>query len=143
MRTITALKLSEEGANAVLQAALEKARSFGVSVSIAVVDDGGHLMSFARMDGVELYTIAIAQAKGRGAALTRFPTGKKSPTGNERTDHHALAITLAAGTDSFVTIPGGAPIILDGHCLGAVGVSGAGEKDREIALSAARALETG
>jgi Haem-degrading len=57
-------------------------------VSIAVVDDAGHLIAFTRSERAELYSIAIAQAKAKSAGLTRFPSGKKSPTGNERDDHH-------------------------------------------------------
>lgn len=141
MKTASALKLTEEGATTALQGALNKAKSLGLSVSIAVVDDGGHLMAFARTDGAELYTVPISLAKGRSAALTRFPTGKKSPSGKERDDHHALAITLATGPGSFVSIPGGMPILLNGQFLGAVGVSGAGEKDAEISQSGVAALE--
>lgn len=141
MDTVQALKLSQAGAMRVLDEALGHAKKMGVHVAVAVVDDAGHLLTFARMDGVELYTIPIAQAKARGAALTRFPTGKKSPTGNERSDHHALAITLAAGTDSFISIPGGAPIFSNQHFVGAIGVSGAGEKDTEIARLCASSFE--
>lgn len=140
MKTVTVAKLTEEGAMAALKAALEKARALGVSASVAVVDDGGHLLAFARADGAELYTVPIAIAKGRGAAFTRFPTGKKSPSGRERDDHHALAITLAAGPGSFVSIPGGLPLFSDGQFVGAVGVSGAGEKDGEIARAGAEAV---
>jgi glc operon protein GlcG len=137
MDTMTALKLTREGAMKILDAALAGARSAGRPVSVAVVDDGGHLLAFSRTDDAELYSIPIAIAKARGAALTRFPTGKKSPTGNERSDHHALAITLAAGTDSFVSIPGGVPITVNGQVIGGIAVSGAGHKDQEIAASAA------
>jgi len=139
--TYNALKLSMEGAMKVLEAALAGAKSTKRPVSVAVVDDGGHLMAFSRTDHAELYTIPIAIAKARTAALTRFPSGKKSPTGNERSDHHALAITLAAGTDSFVSMGGGAPIILQGQVVGAVSVSGAGHSDAEIAEAAAAVLE--
>ena len=141
MDTYNALKLSMEGAMKVLEAALAGAKSTKRPVSVAVVDDGGHLMAFSRTDHAELYTIPIAIAKARTAALTRFPSGKKSPTGNERSDHHALAITLAAGTDSFVSMGGGAPIILQGQVVGAVSVSGAGHSDAEIAEAAAAVLE--
>ena len=125
----------------VLEAAIAAAQEAGRPISVAVADDGGHLLAFSRTDHAELYSIAIAIAKARGAALTRFPTGKKSPSGNERDDHHALAITLAAGTDSFVSIPGGFPIASAGQIVGAVGVSGAGHKDEEIAANAAAILE--
>lgn len=141
MKTIAATKLSKEGAMAVLSGALDKVRSLSLSASVAVVDDGGHLLAFARADGAELYTIPIAQAKARSAALTRFPSGKKSPSGRERDDHHALAITLAAGPGLFVTIPGGLPIVLDGQFVGAIGVSGAGESDVEIAQAGIAAIE--
>jgi len=141
MYTYNALKLSSEGAKKVLEAALEGAKSTKRPVSVAVVDEGGHLMAFSRSDNAELYTIPIAIAKSRTAALTRFPSGKKSPTGNERSDHHALAITLAAGTDSFVSMGGGVPIILQGQVVGAVSVSGAGHADAEIAQAAAAVLE--
>ena len=140
MDTMTALKLTREGAMKVLKTALRASQKAGRPVSVAVVDDGGHLLVFSRTDHAELYSIPIAIAKARGAALTRFPTGKKSPTGNERSDHHALAITLAAGPDSFVSIPGGVPITANGQVVGAVAVSGAGNKDQEIAESAAAVI---
>lgn len=142
MDTIAASKLTQEGAMKILQASLQKARTIGVGASIAIVDDGGHLLAFSRTDHARLYTIPVAIAKGRGAALTRFPTGKKSPTGKDRDDHHSLAITLAVGPGSFVTIPGGIPISVNGHFVGAVGVSGGvGEQDLEIAQAGVAALQ--
>ena len=141
MDTVASRKLTGEGAMKVLNAAVERAHALNCHVSIAVVDDGGHLIAFTRSEKAELYSIAIAQAKAKSAALTRFPSGKKSPTGNERDDHHALAITLAAGPGSFVTIPGGFPIFADSEIVGAVAVSGAGIKDVEIAQAAATVLD--
>ena len=140
MDTLPARKLSKNGALKILNVALARADEFKCAVSVAVVDDGGHLMAFGRSDKAELYSVAIAQAKARSAALTRFPSGKKSPSGNDRDDHHAIAITLAAGAGSFVTIPGGFPLMADGECVGAVAVSGAGHNDVEIAQSAAASL---
>ena len=75
----------------VLEATLAAAEKKGRPVSVAVVDEGGHLIAFSRSDNAELYSIPIAVNKARGAALTRFPTGKKSPSGNLRDDHHSLA----------------------------------------------------
>jgi glc operon protein GlcG len=140
MDIVTAKKMTREGAMKVLVAAVDRAHALNCHVSIAVVDDGGHLIAFTRSEKAELYSIAIAQAKAKSAALTKFPSGKKSPTGNERDDHHALAITLAAGPGSFVTIEGGFPIFSDGEIVGAVGVSGAAVKDIEIAQTAAAVL---
>jgi glc operon protein GlcG len=142
MDTIQCSRLSQAGARKVLDEALGHAEKMGLHVTVAVTDDAGHLLTFARMDGVELYTVAISQAKARGAAMTRFNTGKKSPTGNERTDHHALAITLAAGADSFVSIPGGAPIFKNAQLVGAIGVSGAGHADAEIARLCAESFQS-
>ena len=141
MDTIPSRKLTREGAMKVLGAAVDRAQALNCHVSIAVVDDGGHLIAFTRSEKAELYSIAIAQAKAKSAALTRFPSGKKSPTGNERDDHHALAITLAAGPGSFVSIPGGVPLFSEGEIVGAVAVSGAGNKDVDIAQTAAAALD--
>ena len=140
MDTVPSKKLTREGAMRVLRAAIDRAHALQSHVSIAVVDDGGHLIAFTRSERAELYSIAIAQAKAKSAALTRFPSGKKSPTGNERDDHHALAITLAAGAGSFVTIPGGFPVLSEGEIVGAVGVSGAGIKDVDISQTAAAVL---
>ena len=139
--TYSTLKLSMEGAWKVLEAAVEGAKETGRPVSVAVVDEGGHLMAFTRTDDAELYSIKIAIAKARAAALTRFPTGKTSPSGNERSDHHALAITLAAGTDSFVSIGGGAPIVIQGKVVGGVSVSGAGHSDAKVAKAAGEVLD--
>ena len=142
MNTLLAPRLSREGALAVLNGALKKAEEVGASVSVAVVDDAAHLLAFARTDEAELYSIPISMAKGRSAALTRFPSGKKSPSGNVRDDHHALAITLAAGPGSFVTIPGGLPIFHQGKTVGALGVSGAGHNDVAIAEAGIAAFST-
>jgi uncharacterized protein GlcG (DUF336 family) len=141
MRTKGTIKLTQAGAMTTLRGALEKAQSLGVPASVAVVDDGGHLLAFGRSEEAELYSVAISQAKARSAALTRFPSGKKSPSGNERDDHHAIAITLAAGPGSFVTIPGGFPITVNGRCVGAVGASGAAKNDIEIAKAGIAAFE--
>lgn len=130
-----------EGARKVLEAALAGAKETGRGVSVAVVDDGGHLMAFVRTDDADLISINVALAKARSAALTRFPTGKKSSSGNERSDHHALAITLAAGTDSFVSVGGGAPIVIKDQVVGGVSVSGAAHKDEEIAKMAGKILD--
>jgi len=140
MDIVAAKKMTREGAMKVLVAAVDRAHALNCHVSIAVVDDGGHLIAFTRSEKAELYSIALAQAKAKSAALTRFPSGKKSPTGNERDDHHALAITLAAGPGSFVTIEGGVPIFSEGEIVGAVGVSGAAVTDIEIAQTAAAVL---
>ena len=141
MDTEQILKLTLAGANKVVAAALKEAEARGRNISVAVVDTGGHLLAFARTDKASLTTITVAQNKARCAAFTGFPTGKKSKAGNERTDHHALAITLAAGTDKMVTMQGGVPIKVKGQVVGGVATSGAGHSDGEIAQIGADVLD--
>jgi uncharacterized protein GlcG (DUF336 family) len=58
-----------------------------------------------------------------------------------RTDHHALAITLAAGPENFVSMEGGVPIKANGVVVGGVSVSGAGRKDQDLARTAADVIK--
>jgi uncharacterized protein GlcG (DUF336 family) len=132
-----ALKLTLAGASRILEGALREAKGRQQEISVAIVDEGGHLIAFARTDRAELQTILIAENKARSAALAGIPTGRKSKAGNEGSDHHLLAITLAAGTNNFVTVQGGVPIIVDGQCIGGVAVSGAAHADGEIAQAGA------
>jgi len=141
MITRPALKLNWEGTIQVLQAAVRKAQEMGIPMSIAVVDDGSHLLGFARTDEGKPHTIKIAQAKARTAASNRLPTGKISSTGQPVDDHMAIALPLAAGTDMYLTFKGGLPIVIGGHCVGGVGVSGGtGDQDAEVAKAGINAL---
>ena len=74
---IAANTLSLAGASAMIEAARREADSQGVRVSIAVLDRGGHLVAFARMDGIHPGTVAVAEAKAR-TAVSRSPG--RSPT---------------------------------------------------------------
>jgi glc operon protein GlcG len=141
MDTVSVLKLTKEGATKVMDAAYKAAGKDARRMSVAIVDDAGNLVLFARSDDAGLNTINVAMVKARGAAKTRFPTGKLSASGNVRSDHHAIAITLAAGTDSYVTVEGGFPITVKGQVVGGVSVSGAGHNDAEIAKVAAAVLD--
>jgi len=141
MYTKTTLKLTLAGATKVLEGVLKEAKSRAQEISVAVVDAGGHLIAFARTDAAELQTIAIAENKARSAAFAGIPTGKTSKAGNEGSDFHSLAITLAAGPDKVVKVQGGLPIIVQGQCIGGVGVSGAAHIDAEIAQTGLDSLE--
>jgi uncharacterized protein GlcG (DUF336 family) len=133
MKTVTTAKLSQEGCDIIVNAAIEKAKELKQVVSICVVDAGAHLMAFKRMTNCRTHNTLIAQAKARGAALTTYATGKTARDGSEIPDHQALAQTLAVGPGWFVSIEGGLPITVDGQCIGAVGVSGAPSAvDRQI-----------
>jgi glc operon protein GlcG len=141
MITRQALKLNWEGTNCILQAAVGKVHEIGIPMSVAVVDEAGHLLGFARTDEGKPHNIRIAHAKARTAASNRLPTGKISSTGQPLNDHMAIALPLAAGTDRYVTFAGGLPIMVDGYCVGGVGVSGGtGEQDAEVARAGISAL---
>jgi len=133
MKTVPTAKLSEEGCDIIVNAAVEKAKELKQIVSIAVVDAGGHLMAFKRMTNGRTHNTLIAQTKARSAALTTAATGKTARDGAEIPDHQVLAQTLAIGPGWFISIEGGVPITVEGQCIGAVGVSGAPSAvDRQI-----------
>jgi len=141
MITRQALKLNWDGTNRILQAAVRKAEEIGVPMSIAVVDEGGHLLGFVRTDQGKAHNIPMALANARSAAFKQIPTGKTGTLGNPLDDHMAIALTLAGGPENFVTFSGGFPILLGGHCVGGVGVSGGkGEQDIAVAQAGLEAL---
>jgi glc operon protein GlcG len=135
--TVASVKLTLEGAHKILGGVLKAAGEKAKKISVAIVDDGGNLILFSRSDNAGLTTQQVAIHKARAAAMTRMPTGKGSGSGKERSDHHALAITLAAGTDRFVTMQGGVPIKVNGVVIGGVAVSGNGDNDGENAQAGA------
>ena len=107
----------------------------GWAISLAVVDDGGHLLWFQRLDGAAPISAQIAPAKARTAALGRRESRLYEEMINQ-------------GRTSFLSVPGlqgmmegGVPIMVDGHCVGAVGVSGVkSSEDAQVARAAIAAL---
>lgn len=133
-------KLTLEGARAVLSAAEMRAQEIHCPMSIAVVDDGGHLLAFARMDGAKIASVAVAQVKAQAAAVRRSPTG---PAISGDQPNVLLALGLAAVNGQQQTpIRGGVPLIVDGEAVGAIGVSaGTEDQDVEVARVGTAALE--
>jgi uncharacterized protein GlcG (DUF336 family) len=133
-------KLTVEGARSVLSVAEERARSLGLRVALAVVDDGGHLIIFERMDGTKPSTVEIAIIKARAAALRRAATGPYLVGENPST---FISFGLALASHSQQTpIRGGLPLHTDGEVVGAIGVSGGSEEqDLEVAQAGADALK--
>src|SRR6478672_7855358 len=125
MKTVPSLKLSEEGCDIIVSAAIDKAKELKQIGSICIVDAGGHLMAFKRMTNGRTHNVMIAQTKARSAALTTAATGKTGRDGSEIPDHQVLAQTLSVGPGWFISIEGGLPITVDGQCIGGVGFSGA------------------
>ena len=134
MLTRNSVELTLEGARAILSAAEKKAREIKVPQNIAIVDDGGHLLLFARMDGVKLSSIEVSLTKAVAAALRRVPTGP-SPTAENPSVFLSLGLSLA--TDGKLTpIRGGLPVFVENQCVGGIGVSG-GTEDEDVAVAEA------
>jgi uncharacterized protein GlcG (DUF336 family) len=131
--TAPSMKLTYEGAQKLLAAAVAKARDMKVPQCICIVDAGGHLLAMARMDGAFALSIDTALRKAQTAAAYGGPTG-----GIEA----GIDIKLAIATEGRrINLPGGLPVIVDGHVIGAIGVgSGTGEQDREVANTALAAI---
>lgn len=131
--TKPSLKLTHEGALRVLDAALKKAEALGVPQNITIVDDGGNLLAFVRMDGAKTLSIRTSHKKAMSAASLRAPSGTGKPE---------LEVKMAIATDGGLTnLEGGFPIIIDGICVGAIGVgSGTGAQDCEVARAGLAAV---
>jgi glc operon protein GlcG len=137
--TLNNARLTLEGAEAVLAAAKAHATRIGVPMNIAVVDDGGHLMAFARIDGAKLSSVEIAINKAVAAAIRRAPTGP-ARSGDEV--NLLLSLGLAIGSKAQQTpLRGGLPLEANGQCVGAIGVSaGTEDQDVEVARAGVAAL---
>lgn len=133
-------KLTLEGARAVMAAAQKRALEINCPMNIAVVDEGGHLLVFERMDGAKLSSVRIAQVKAQSAALRRAPT---RPAASGDQVNRLLSVALAVATpDEQTPIRGGVPLMADGQVIGAIGVSaGSEDQDVDVATAGAAALE--
>lgn len=136
--TAPSQRLTTAGAREVLATAIRAAAAEGMHVCAVVCDSGGHIMAVERMDRAPAHTVHSATTKAACAASMRRTTGAVSMgIGMD----YGFGIALAAGAERWTPLPGGAPIVVDGECIGAVGIAGApGEVDERIAESAANAL---
>ena len=132
----TAPFLTAAGARAVLDAALAEAARIGVPQCVAVVDAGGHLLAFGRSDGARIGSISIAQSKAISAAT------RKRPTAEEGGGDTLTAIRLALAADRVTGIGGGLPLEIEGHVVGAIGVS-SGTVDEDTTVARARRRRAG
>ena len=129
--------LTQDDVQAMGEAARAEAQANGWAVTIAIVDDGGHLLWLQRLDGAAPVSAQIAPAKARTAAL-----GRRESKGYED--------MINQGRTSFLSAPGiegllegGVPVMVEGHCIGAVGVSGVkSNEDAQVARAGIAALKT-
>jgi glc operon protein GlcG len=128
--------LNLAGADLIIAKAKEKAAEMKLNVNIAVVDDGGHLLAFARMDQARPASATTALTKAVASATTRRPTGpiRRGDANADLLLNLSLENAAATGAGRMTSLYGGVPIVIDDQVVGAVGVGGAtGEQDAEIA----------
>ncbi len=137
------VRLTLAGAQAILAGAEAKAHVMGLKFNIAVVDEGGHLLAFERMDRARPASAYTAMSKATTAATFRQPTGP-IPPGSEHPDpllNLALEHAAAASGGKITTLRGGLPIVIDGQVIGGVGVGGgSGEQDSQVAQAGFQAF---
>lgn len=132
MRSAPQLELAD--ARRIAAAASAKAQAEGWTVVVAIVDEGGHLMFLERLDGTQKGSSVVAQEKARTALLFKRPT-------------QALEAAIAAGKLQMLDLPGatpiegGLPLMVEGHVVGAIGVSGVlSGQDGQVAAAGAAVL---
>ena len=136
------IKLNLKGAEQIQAAAQAKAIEMKWAMNIAVVDDGGHLITFTRMDGARPASVPTALTKATAAATFRQATGPL-PANGEPNLLLSLGVPAAAAASGgkMTTLKGGLPIVVDGQVIGAIGVGGGtGEQDAEVAQAGISAL---
>ncbi len=128
------LRLTQEGALKLLDAAVAKAEENKTPMCIAVVDDGGNLLAFVRMNGAKIHSIDTSISKARTAVSTRNQTGGIP---------YELSMKLAlASGGRYTNLNAGLPIIVDGHVIGGIGAgSGSGAEDLEVTKAAVAVIE--
>jgi glc operon protein GlcG len=133
MKTKSSLELAD--VKAIAAAAEAEALANKWAVSIAIVDDGGHLLWLQRLDGAAPISAQIAPAKARTAALGR----RESRVYEEMINGGRVSFLSVPGLEGL--LEGGVPVMKDGQCIGAVGVSGVkSTEDAQIARAGIAAL---
>ena len=103
------------------------------AVAISIVDDGGFLLGFARMDGAPTISSEVSMGKARTSAMTKLPSKFFEDRVKER--------PAFAGFPAGILIQGGIPVTHANECVGAIGVSGVqSHEDEQIAHAGASAL---
>jgi uncharacterized protein GlcG (DUF336 family) len=129
------MMLTESAVKAIAEAAVVEAKKNKWAVSIAIVDDAGQLLFFTRLDGAAKISSIIAPGKAKTAALS-----SKESKFYEDVINGGRYSFLSVG-ENMAFLEGGLPIIVEGICIGAVGVSGVkSSEDAQIAAAGITAL---
>jgi glc operon protein GlcG len=125
--------ISLERAQAAIAASVAEAAKHDWKMNVAVVDSGGNLVAFARMDGAQLASVAVSEHKARTAALFRRET-KAFENGVQSGLVYQLTL------DGVIASRGGIPLIENGKLIGAIGASGGTGSQDEVCAKAGAAL---
>lgn len=129
--------LTLQDAETVLGAAKARAEEIDQPMNIAVCDDGGHLVAFARMDGAIKVSIDISQRKARTCILMNLPTDALSRITQPGAELYGLEWT----SGGLVSFGGGMLLTRGGETIGAIGVSaGSVAQDMDVASAGVAAL---
>jgi len=126
--------ISLDMADAAIGAALNEAKQHNWALNIAVVDSGGNLVAFKRMDGAQLASITISEHKARTAVKFRRET--KVFENAIQVSNNLYVETL----DDVIASRGGIPLVVGGKLIGAIGCSGGSGSQDEVACKAGAAL---
>jgi corrinoid adenosyltransferase len=133
--------LTLAAAKSMMKAAMAEARGIQVAISVAVVDSGGQLVAFERMDGADLVTIGLAQDKAWTALMNRMPTRDLGPLVQPGAEFYGYE---SVGRGRTIVFAGGMPLERAGVLVGGVGVSGGSVgQDQRIVDAAVAAFGRG
>ena len=127
------LKLTLEDTKKMMDAAINKAIEIGIDMDIAIVDDGGHLMLFTRMDNARITSINISIDKAFTAAAARKAT---LDYGNAVRNHGPAFGIQTSHQGRFCVVGGGLPFFVESQIVGGIGCS-SGSSDQDIVVAQA------
>ena len=134
-------RLTLAGARKMTATAVGHAEQAGIAITVAIADAGGNLVMLERMDGGRFHTVHSSTTKAVCAASNKRPTTMQGAQAQPLDATHALGLALAAGPDRWTAMEGGFPVIVDGECVGGIGVSGGDwETDARIARAAVESI---
>ena len=119
--------ISLEHAEAAIAATVAEARKHDWKLNVAVVDSGGNLVAFQRMDGAQLASVQIAEHKARTAATFRRETKVFENAIQQSNFHYVMTL------DGVIASRGGIPLVQAGKLVGAIGCSGGTGSQDEVA----------
>lgn len=137
-------RLTLAGARKMMQTAIGMAEAAKIPIAVAIADAGGNMVMLERMDGGRFHTVHSSTTKAVCAASNKRPTSAKGAQAQALDTTHALGLALAAGPERWTAMEGGYPIIVDGECIGGIGVSGGNwEFDDNVARAAVESIGAG